>query len=141
MLMASLQKYFGWGLWETLCGIPGVEMVGIEDDWKMLVEKTRRLEAMLQPLMGSLGLGRWFTTSLATLEKLLATFREEPEKEWWGHMLSWNVMNMSGQRSHWSGWMIDFPMAGRAEGPQDFQSGLVSVPVTITDCQSVMLMT
>ena len=45
-------------------------------------------------------------------------------------------MNGSGYRDSWSGWMIDFLMAGEhglAEGPQNFQSGTVSVPLTIID--------
>ena len=48
-------------------------------------------------------------------------------------MLSWNVRHGSGARSWWSGWMIDFLMAGEAEKPQNFQSGVVSVPVKIDD--------
>lgn len=139
--MASLQKYFTYGF-STCCGIPGVEMVGTEEDWRMLVEKTRKLERLLQPLMEDLVVGEewhkknlsgWFTSTLATLEQLVATCRGEPDREWWGHVLSWNETYGSGARSWWTGWMVDFLMAGRAEGPQDFQSGLVTVPVKITD--------
>ena len=32
------------------CGIPGVTMVGAEDDWKVLLEKHEKLEKFLKPL-------------------------------------------------------------------------------------------
>ena len=39
--------------------------------------------------------------------------RTNPDVEWWSHVLSWNETYGSGARSWWSGWMIDFLMAGR----------------------------
>ena len=39
--------------------------------------------------------------------------RGNPDVEWWSHVLSWNETYGSGARSWWSGWMIDFLMAGR----------------------------
>ena len=58
MLMASLQKYFSYGF-GTLCGIPGVEMTGSEEDWIRLSEKTKKLETLLMPIMDEIGLGKW----------------------------------------------------------------------------------
>ena len=135
MLMSSLQKYFDFGC-HTMCGIPGVEMLGSEHDWIRLLEKTkqlRNLRNLLEPVEGVLGLEDWFQSTEDMVARLLATYRGEPDKEWWGHVLSWNVRNGSGARSWWSGWMIDFLMAGKAERPRDFQSGVVSVPVKIDD--------
>jgi len=132
MLMSSLQKYFDYSF-GTLCGIPGVEMLGSEQDWQRLLEKTRQLRSLLQPVMGVIGLGDWFNSTEEMLARLLATYRGKPDKEWWGHVLSWNQTYGSGARRWWDGWMIDFLMAGKAEKPQNFQSGLVSVPVKIDD--------
>jgi len=132
MLMASLQKYFSYGF-TTCCGIPGVEMAGSEEDWIRLAEKTKKLETLLMPIMDEIGLGKWFAGTHRTLAKLLDTYRTNPDVEWWSHVLSWNETYGSGARSWWSGWMIDFLMAGRAEKPQNFQSGMMSVPVTIRD--------
>ena len=58
MLMASLQKYFSFGC-GTRCGIPGVEMTGREEDWIRLAEKTKKLEALLMPIMEDIGLDKW----------------------------------------------------------------------------------
>jgi hypothetical protein len=136
MLMASLQKYFTYTV-STRCGIPAVEMLGTEQDWEQLLEKTRKLEALLQPVMGEVKLASWFTSTLVTLEKLVATYRGAPDREWWGHVLSWNETHGSGGRSWWDGWMVDLLMGGQfrqePEAPGHFQSGLVSVPLKLKD--------
>ena len=132
MLMSSLQKYFSYSF-GTECGIPGVEMLGTEQDWQQLLSQTAKLEKLLKPVMEDIGLERWFADTNTILTKLLETQRDQPDKDWWGHVLSWNERYGSGSRSWWSGWMIDFLLAGQAEKPQHFQSGLVSVPVTIDD--------
>jgi len=100
MLMASLQKYFDYSF-GTLCGIPGVEMTGSEDDWTRLgtarlAEKTKNLEALLMPIMEEIGLGKWFAATHRTLAKLLDTYRKNPDVEWWSHVLSWNRTYGSG---------------------------------------------
>ena len=56
--MASLQKYFSFAF-GTKCGIPGVEMTGKEEDWIRLAEKTKKLEALLMPIMEDIGLEKW----------------------------------------------------------------------------------
>jgi hypothetical protein len=133
MLMASLQEYFDYRTY-TACGIPGVEMVGTDQDWEQLVEKTRRLRKLLNPVMEEVGLAEWFTKSLETLEKLLDTQQGKPDTEWWSHVLSWNALYGSGGRSWWDGWIIDFLKAPPyVERPTQFQSGVVSVPLKMTD--------
>jgi len=132
MLMSSLQKYFEYSF-GTDCGIPGVQMLGTEQDWQRLLEKTKQLRSLLKPVAGVLGLEDWFQSTEDMMARLLATYKGEPDKEWWGHILSWNQTHGSGARSWWDGWMIDFLMAPEAKKPQNFQSGVVSVPVKIDD--------
>jgi len=130
MLMSSLQKYFDFQMSTTRCGIPGVEMNGTLEDWKKLVKKTEDLQLMLKPILGE----DYFESELNVLKKLVDTYEGNPDKKWWSHILSWNVEYGSGARpSYWSGWMIDFLKAGGAKNPRDFQSGMVSVPLTILD--------
>jgi len=138
MLMSSLQKYFSFGF-STACGIPGVEMLGSDKDWQRLIEKTKNIKKILAPIMSEIGLEKWFKDTLDMLDKLLDTYRGSPDKEWWGHVLSWNEIYGSGAREWWSGWIVDFLTAGGgvAEKPGDFQSGLVSVPVEISDVSGV----
>ena len=110
-------------------------MLGEVKDWERLVQKTSKLEEMLQPVMKEIGLGKWFSSTLTTLGKLVDTYKGNPDKKWWSHILDWNVEYGSGgdSTSWWSGWMIDFLMATGAGRPEAFQSGVVSVPVKISD--------
>ena len=129
----NIKKYFNYSML-TSCGIPGVEMKGSLDDWLKLVDKTKNLQKMFLPIMEEIGLEKWFENTLDILSKLVDTFKGEPNKEWWGHILSWNIIHGSGGREWWTGWMVDFlRVQTTAELPRDFQSGIVSVPMKISD--------
>jgi len=141
MLMSSVQKYFEFSF-HCGCGIPGVDMAGTESDWEKLIEKLDKMEALLEPIMRELDpeleLLSWFRISKKVLTNLLDTYRGQPDKKWWGHILSWNGHNGSGARrwrTGWTGWMPQFL---RAKGmyPKDFPRGVVSVPVKISDVLS-----
>jgi len=132
MMMASVQKYFSFSMRTTRCGIPGVEMVGAEEDWEKLVEKVDKLETLLGPIMEEIGLGSWFGKTRSIVMNLLDTYNGNPDKEWWGHILNWNVTHGSGARQWWEGWMPEFLIA-KGSKPTDFPSGLVSVPLKIID--------
>ena len=132
MLMSSLQKYFNYEVM-TKCGIPGVKMKGNWQDWSQLVTKTENLKLMLEPIIDELGLKSWFESTLTSLNKLLNTFEGNPDKDWWSHILSWDVSYGSGAGCNWSGWIIEFLRAGTGENPKNFQSGTVSVPLKLID--------
>ena len=81
----------------------------------------------------SLQINEWYVAFLYPNVSLLVVrqiIRKNPDVEWWSHVLSWNRTYGSGSwicfpflffhwfvstgaRSWWSGWMIDFLMAGR----------------------------
>ncbi|CAL4066723.1 unnamed protein product, partial [Meganyctiphanes norvegica] len=132
-LMASVKKYFLYGC-VMGCGIPGVEMKGTVSDWELLIDKFNTLETLLHPIMHHLNLESWFTSTKVIFTNLLNTFKGEPDKEWWSHILSWNKGNASGLASHWSGWFPEFMgCRSKPDRPDDFPSGLVSVPLHIED--------
>jgi len=148
MLMSSLQKYFDYGMCTTLCGIPGVDMKGTLSDWESLVAKTENLMTMLEPILNDLSpddqgfrrsgsdLKYWFQSTLSILNKLLDTYKGNPDKEWWSHILSWNRSGYgSGSRSWWDGWIIDFlgKCAQEVSSPRNFKSGITTVPLKIRD--------
>ena len=91
------------------------------------------MKVMLKPIVGEIHLEEWFESTLISLKKLVNTFEGNPDKEWWGHILSWDEKYGSGARSCWSGWIIDFLMAKRGATPKDFQSGTLTVPLNIID--------
>ena len=72
-LMSSLQKYFEYSF-GTCCGIPGVEMLGTEQDWIRLLEKTKQLRSLLKPVVGVFGLENWFRSTEKMVARLVATY-------------------------------------------------------------------
>jgi len=134
MLMASVQKYFDFEIFTYRCGIPGVDMLGTVVDWIKLVDKLDKLEYLLKPIMNDLEMAEWFGEAKGVLNKLLDTKRGNPDRDWWGHILSWNLNHGSGASEFWSGWFPEFLMAkGAISDPKDFPRGLVSVPLIIED--------
>ncbi|CAL4115886.1 unnamed protein product [Meganyctiphanes norvegica] len=133
MLMSSMKNYFEYGF-GTLCGIPGVEMKGTEQDWEKLIDKINRLESLLSPINKYLRLTPWFKIARKVFMNLLDTYRGKPNIEWWGNILSWNEVWGSGLRPHWSGWFPEFFGAGDNPGEFiHFPSDLVTVPIHISD--------
>ena len=82
MLMYSFQKYFDY-VSNLYCGIPGVIMMGTENDWKNMISKLERVETILLPLEEQIRLAKWFKSSKRVLQKLLDTFRGNPDQDWW----------------------------------------------------------
>ena len=129
MIMASVQKYFNYAI-VTECGIPGVEMGGTVEDWEKLVTKLEGLRKLLEPIIEDLELTVWFSKTKMILDKLLETYNGVPNREWWSHILSYNIANGSGERNYWTGWMAEF-LRPDTNRPTDFPSGVVSVPMAV----------
>ncbi|KAJ7374205.1 hypothetical protein OS493_007278 [Desmophyllum pertusum] len=88
-LMYSVQEYFHYGM-TTRCGIPAVEMLGIEDDWSKLKSKLKVLRTLLEPIENDLGLpSEWWDLVERVFRKLLATYQGKPDTEWWSHIMSY----------------------------------------------------
>ena len=128
MLMYSFQKYFEYRMM-LLCGIPGVIMTGLEDDWKQLIEKHKKVEEFLKPLDHVLNLGNWFKTSRKVLEKLLETFQGKPDEDWWSRIITRRSFGSGGQ-STYDGWLIREFFGSSYDG---IPSGVNVVPLTITN--------
>ena len=60
-------------------------MEGTLEDWLKLIDKTKSLQKMFQPIMAEIGLENWFKTTLEILENLRNTYKGEPDK---GHFYS-----------------------------------------------------
>ena len=71
-------------------------MKGTQEDWEKLIEKLQSLEKILLPVMEDIELTEWFWSTKITMGKLLNTFQGSPDKELWGHILSWNQRYGSG---------------------------------------------
>jgi len=133
MLMYSFQKYFEYRMM-TLCGIPGVIMMGAEEDWRNMIDKLQTVENVLKPIEEQLKLADWFKSCKTVLLNLLETFRGNPDKDWWSRIMTIDRQFGSGGGTYINGWYVrDF--LGKT-GSVDFhalKSGVNAVPLTITD--------
>ena len=132
MLMYGFQEYFEYRMMLG-CGIPGVTMVGTEDDWKALIEKHDKLEKFLEPLECVLELSAWFKSSKSVLEMLLQTYQGKPDTDWWSKIISRRSYGSGGQ-CDFGGWFVkDFLGLGSNADFKDIPSGINTVSLSITD--------
>jgi len=132
MLMYGFKEYFEYRMMLG-CGIPGVTMVGTEDDWKALIEKHDKLEKFLEPLECVLELSAWFKSSKSVLEMLLQTYQGKPDTDWWSKIISRRRYGSGGQ-CDFGGWFVkDFLGLGSNADFKDIPSGINTVPLSITD--------
>jgi hypothetical protein len=115
------------------CGIPGVEMLGTEEDWQKLLSKLEALKTLLEPIKNDLRLGNnWWSVVKDVFEKLLATYRGNPDYDWWSRIVTYKGFG-SGP-SGYTGWITKFmEMSDEPKELHEFTSGLVTVPLTIAN--------
>ena len=131
-VMSSVKKYFRFTM-EYICGIPGVEMLGSEEDWAKLSEKLKALKEILKPIEDEIGLTEeWWSHAEVVYQNLLETYRGKPDKQWWDRILHREGRRRCGQSPGYTGWLVHF-----AEGtthrvnPRNLTSGLASIPLEI----------
>ena len=95
-LMYSLKEYFYYSS-RAGCGIPAVEMLGSENDWKKLSSKLKVLRTLLEPIEDDLGLrSEWWNMVETVFSKLLDTYQGRPDRKWWSHIVTYENENGSG---------------------------------------------
>ena len=97
MLMYSFKEYFEYKMMLG-CGIPGLVMLGSEEDWSNLLGKLAEVEELLTPLEGVLQLGDWFKSCQAVLKNLLETYRGHPDKNWWSRIMDTRPFGSGGRK-------------------------------------------
>ena len=136
-LMYSVKQYFDYCMLLG-CGIPAVEMLGTEEDWRKLTSKLKVLRTLLEPIENVLDLpSEWWDLVEKVFHKLLATYQGRPDKKWWSHIMDYEQAYSSGMpigKTNMRGWITEF-LEGTGhrplENPGDFTSGLVTVPLII----------
>lgn len=137
-LMFSMKKYFDFKM-ILGCGIPAVEMLGSEEDWRKLTSKLKVLRTLLEPIENDLHLrSRWWDVVQEVFNNLLETYQGKPDKKWWSHIVDYQKEYSSGfptGRNYIRGWITDFlEGANRYGSPlehKDFSTGLVTVPLIL----------
>ena len=79
-LMYAVKQYFDFCM-STLCGIPAVEMLGTEEDWKKLTSKLKVLRTLLKPIESDLGVQlKWWDLVEKVFWKLIETYQGEARR-------------------------------------------------------------
>jgi hypothetical protein len=142
MFMGTTQKYFDFSC-VTLCGIPHIKLLGTEQDWKSLIDRTEALLEYVTPEFKDF----WLPKLKPVLEKFLDSYKGDIDYTFWQTMVKLRKTgNGSGSHSFISGWIqIFFPYLANNElnknmkpwnesyfsGPKmsDFPNIMTSVPV------------
>ena len=130
-----------------MCGIPQVEMMGTEEDWRKLKRKFLRLKDSLAAVEENFVLfGNWWNNVETILQKLIDTYIGKPDVDWWSRIFYKEKAWDSGPPVNWylRGWFItDFLDGdGWRVGPvgtfEELMGGLTAVPLAIAskDCSS-----
>lgn len=108
-LMAGMKSYFNFSM-ETACGIRQVCLEGTLDDWTLLRARVARLADF--PGVRDL-IGHWFDKVDGVLLQLVRTYQNKPDKAWWSHIYTKNIVNGSGGGVYLSGWFLDLFLYSR----------------------------
>ncbi|KAK4543076.1 hypothetical protein LTR36_005853 [Oleoguttula mirabilis] len=102
VMMASMQKYFSYGM-DILCGLPSVTLLGEKADYELILARLDKLRSYgKEPTL--------FANVLTPVLKRFVRSFDEPESEevvgFWNHILtSWN---MGSGPIYYSGWITAF---------------------------------
>lgn len=131
VLMHSVQEYFKYSMM-LACGIPAVEMLGTEDDWKKLKSKLKVLRALLEPIENDLDLQtEWWNAVENVFNNLVATYCGNPDKKWWSHIISYKKEFGSGSPEY-QGWITEFlEGTNRVLTMSQLSSGIIRVPLEL----------
>jgi len=130
-MMASVQEFFEYNA-PKFCGIPAIEMKGTVEDWANLVVKIKALRKTLSPIEDVIGKRKWWDNVEVIAEKLLDTFKGNPDEDWWARIIS-NDRHASGE-SHFNGWFMNELLNKKdAATIGNAPSGLVSIPIKFSD--------
>ena len=74
-LMESVKSYFEYIVYRIACGIPSITLKGTPEDWRRVMEKTRRL--------GAYGLSEWTNGLEPILTEFIHTAEGKPNQRFW----------------------------------------------------------
>jgi len=105
-LMSAMKNYFSFGM-STCCGIPSITLLGTEEDWVSLRNRTEELGKVMQKDFTEY----WMPLVLPLLDEFVASYRGSVKHGFWQSMVKLRNNGMgSGYAEFISGWIqIFFP--------------------------------
>lgn len=136
ILMNAMKHYFSYGV-STCCGIPEITLLGAQDDWASIVERTRNL--------AEFDCKEWIDVLVPCLEHFVAAFKGNADPTHWGNFYK----SQGGSGGPFvNGWINTlFPYLSKYKmvknsaalnwgksyfgpNPDEFPGGMCSVPFT-----------
>ena len=74
-LMGSMKTYFRYHITHTICGIPSITLLGTEEDWRKILEKTELLETV--------NLKSWYEWLQPILKEFVRAAQGKPNLAFW----------------------------------------------------------
>ena len=105
-------------------------MQGSEADWMQLKTKAENLKTYLTPIINTMRQCKWWQGIEIIVQKLLDTYRGTPDLEWWQKIVNKPGSNECGGPLPFDGWFVREFLNKQ---PEYLPSGLISVPMKITD--------
>lgn len=78
-LMDCAKEYFDYEILYIVCGIPYITLTGTSDDWRRLLEKTKKLSQF--------GLGKWVTELEPILSEFVRAAEGNPDQHFWKNIV------------------------------------------------------
>ena len=79
VMMKTVREFYEYKA-SFMCGIPAIEMKGMEEDWRKLIVKFQALREFLEPIQEDIGLeDSWWDRVEDIVTKLLDTYKGHPD--------------------------------------------------------------
>ena len=135
-LMSTVKAYFDYMVIIGICGIPSITIEGTPDDWRKVLDKTRRLSVY--------GIEDWVEDLEPILEEFVAASKGNPNVRFWQAIVKRDKIDEISQRScaggskptKLDGWFLKFmPFDKNGRTPEsvyydtpDMKPNVVSLP-------------
>jgi hypothetical protein len=99
-VMEAMEPYFEFVVIKVVCGIPEITLKGTPDDWKKILEKTKKL--------GDYDL-RWWTDKLEPiLNEFVKASKKNIDNDFWRNMFKYHSQKKYGAPKIIDGWIVKF---------------------------------
>ncbi len=99
-IMEAMEPYFEFVVMYVICGIPEIKLLGTTDDWKKILDKTRKL--------GDYNL-KWWTNELEpVLKEFINASKGNINKRFWRNMFKYHSKKKYGAPQIINGWIVKF---------------------------------
>ena len=124
-LMDTVAKYYSYRM-VCICGIPSVTLLGTEQDWIDLRERSQHILDLLSTddLAGDVSLAWWKPALLGALDRLIQCYRnpsDESNKDWMARIYKLEREGYGGH-ANVCGWInVVFPYLGHGEQAKEYK--------------------